>query len=281
MKETFCAENDFKKRSNRDYINKLLTLELTSLLITLTSGVLQSIANGTNEWFVLNVNEYIPTSKGGLWSYCYISSTGYIGQYSCFRYEDLPNFGIFINNRLYEARVILICSCGFSLILNLVEVIGVICLFNAERFDLIEHLMGKKTSSKCSKPDPAMFGLKKNDMNHIRPKGYFAYLTIGTIGMLITFMDLILKITGFVLFDAYISHLLSYNTVFLAYRSYSYWLMLVTILLMVFYWLYKASTIYYVIKVSKFILNGRENFKKVKNFPTSKFIIDCLFLLHD
>lgn len=110
--------------TTRTYINKLLSLYGIGLIFLLLSAAMLAIAVLTTDWFVLNVNEYIPTSKGGLWTYCYIATTGYLDQYTCLRYEELPNFAVFVNQRLYTARILIICSAGFLALILVNELIG-------------------------------------------------------------------------------------------------------------------------------------------------------------
>ncbi len=110
--------------TSRDYLYKLFALHAIGLSVILIASALQAIAMLTNDWYVLNVNEYIPTSKGGLWSYCYMSSTGTLNQYNCMTYETLPNFAVFVNERLYTSRILLLCNSGFLAIVLLIEILG-------------------------------------------------------------------------------------------------------------------------------------------------------------
>ncbi len=110
--------------TSKDYLFKLFYLHAIGLSIILLASALQAIAMLTNDWYVLNVNEYIPTSKGGLWSYCFVSSTGFLDQYTCMTYEELPNFAVFVNERLYTSRILLLCNAGFLVIVLFIETLG-------------------------------------------------------------------------------------------------------------------------------------------------------------
>lgn len=116
--------------STNSYINRLIFLQGFALGILFISGCSKITSMATNEWYVLNVNEYIPTSKGGLWSYCFIATTGYHEQYTCMKYEELPNFAVFINQRLYTSRILLLCSGGFLAFLAVIESAGKRIYFN-------------------------------------------------------------------------------------------------------------------------------------------------------
>ena len=70
-------------------------------------------------------------------------------------------------------------------------------------------------------------------------------------------MEIVLKIAGFILFDAYIKQLLSFNTVFLAYRSYSYWMLIVSIIFDFVFWFFKLLTTRYVTKLNEKIVEVR------------------------
>ena len=120
-KENAHVAYDF---TTNNYLNKLVYLHGFALSILLISSSLKLVSITTNEWYVLNVNEYIPISKGGLWSYCFIATTGYHEQFTCMKYEELPNFAVFINQRLYTSRILLLCSTGFLGLLSLMEIIG-------------------------------------------------------------------------------------------------------------------------------------------------------------
>jgi hypothetical protein len=366
------------------YINRLTSIQVFSFFILFLSVALQALAINTSDWFVLNVNEYIPTSKGGLWNYCYITGTvGFLGQhsqYSCLKYEELPNFAIFVNSRLYDSRILLICSCGFCVILICIELFGLvcICLSSGSRLDSSSgsglHFSSRSLSSnrkrdnldscvathhntnRCKKmiyydkesltrvpmPTPPLTSInckqqqkqkvkqisqkkmsknskgsirtmiyddnnnnkrtmiKLNEQksnrnpnehdndtitnsarfttsivvnannynnNHndhsdknkgvdpsrmvVKPSGYFAFMAIALITLVGSVMDFVLKVSGFALFDSYINNLLSFNTVFLAYRSYSYWCMIVSIGLLLFFWLFKVFSTRYIINVTK------------------------------
>lgn len=276
--------------TTRIYLNRLTGLQVFSTCVIVIASCLQAIAIGTSDWFVLNVNEYIPTSKGGLWNYCYVSSSGLIGHYTCLRYEDLPNFAIFVNSRLYDSRILLICSCGFCLLIMLVEVFGILCLCFAEsKGDLFDTLIAKNSSTFKEKDKKRNVVSPKigDKIAHVqsgddsisssrfttsivvnpnqaesyrtkKPTGYYAYLMIALITLVGSVMDFVLKVCGFALFDSYINRLLSLNTVFLAYRSYGYWMMIVSMVLVVFYWLFKVFSTKYVINLTRKLVETKE-----------------------
>ena len=291
--------------STRLYIKRLTNLQIFSICIIFLAAALQAIAIGTNDWFVLNVNEYIPTSKGGLWNYCYIATNGYIGQFTCLKYEELPNYAIFINSRLYDSRVLLLCSCGFCFLLMVIEIFGILCLCLAEtRGDLIDSFVARRSARfrmEKQRPTELMYPssprVKSKSQNSskivgnndettnsarfttsiivnanpeqaeyyqtIKPTGYFAFLAIALITLVGSVMDFVLKVSGFALFDAYISRLLQFNTVFIAYRSYSYWMMVVSIALIFFFWLFKIFSTRYVINLTKKLIKERETFNEI------------------
>ena len=288
--------------TTRSYVHKLISLQVFSACVLVLSAVLQAVAIATNDWFVRNVNEFIPTSKGGLWNYCYVSnSISYSGQFSCMRYENLPNFFVFVTSRLYDSRILLVCSCGFCALLICVEFFGVFSLIAAEkRGDLFDSIVAKrssrlradKTQDEYIYPSPGktkskarqsskVIGLNQDEAatnsarfttsiivnanpelyptyRTIKPTGYFAYLAIALITMVGSVMDFVLKVSGFALFDAYVNGLLSFNSVFLAYRSYSYWMMIVAMGLLVFFWLFKVFSTRYVVNLTKRLLQARD-----------------------
>ena len=289
------------------YLNRLKYLQIFSTLLIIVTAFLQAAAIATNEWFVLNVNEYIPTSKGGLWHYCYIASNNLRGQFSCLRYEELPNFAIFVNSRLYDSRILLVCSSGFCFILIIIELFGVLSLCLADTrgdlFDLLvsrhssrwetidreSHMRPRPSTSTKTKLNQHSAKLNNNNnlddfgitnsarfttsiivngnsfdsnnewMNQIKPTGYFAYLAIALICLVGSVMDFVLKVSGFALFDSYINRLLSFNHVFLTYRSYSYWMMILSIVLLFFFWLFKVFSTKYVISLTRKLIYTYEN----------------------
>ena len=81
---------DSYPQTSRNFTNRLMSIQVLSLFIMITSGALQAIAIATSDWYILNVNEYIPMAKGGLWLYCYVTSTDVLGRYRCSTYENLP-----------------------------------------------------------------------------------------------------------------------------------------------------------------------------------------------
>jgi hypothetical protein len=322
---------DNKTMTKKLFINRLKYLQLFSTLLICITALLQGAAIATNEWFVLNVNEFIPTSKGGLWYYCYIATSNLKGQFSCSKYEELPNFAIFVNSRLYDSRILLVCSCGFCFILIVIEVFGVLCLCLAEtKGDLVGYLLTrrskkwqtmnsysqnndyhKKMASASTKAklqqhsaklngrpilgdemiDSARFTTSivvnsletNNELDHVvKPSGYYAYLAIALITLVGSVMDFVLKVSGFALFDSYIDRLLSFNHVFLTYRSYSYWMMIISIILLLFFWIFKVFSTRHVINLTKklvynyeknTIVNGNTNNMVIKDFivPSSSF----------
>jgi len=285
----------------RLFIKRLIGLQVFSTSILFLVACLQGIAIGTNDWFVLNVNEYIPTAKGGLWFYCYIAANNYLGQYSCLKYEQLPNYAIFINSRLYDSRILLICSSGFCFIILVIEIFGIVCLIMANRRgDIIDSFVARRSSRWRLEKQPNEFlypptpkmrskatqssklnGIEEltnsarfttsivinanNELTEtyrtIKPTGYFAYLAISLVSLVGSVMDFVLKVSGFALFDAYIARLLLSNTVFLAFRSYSYWMMVASIVLTIIFWLFKVFSTRYVVNLTKkLLLNSNINF---------------------
>jgi hypothetical protein len=296
------------------YLNRLTSLQSLSTVIIFVAAFLQAVAIGTSDWFVLNVNEYIPLSRGGLWFYCYVSgrSGSMTGQFNCAKYENLPNFSVFINSRLYDSRVLLLCSSGFCLLLLIIEVVGIVILCLAEKrgdpFDSFVQARRQRTRHQQQQgavnssgrninytiprvvPLKSMFSNDRvGDMGDIsnsarfttsivinttdmtgpmmskpnesspaavanktaRPAGYFAYLAISLITLVGSVMDFVLKVSGFALFDSYINNLLMFNRVFHSYRSYSYWLMVISLLFTVFFWLFKVFSTRHVISLTK------------------------------
>lgn len=279
-----CASDETKAPINiayfitkRFYIKKILLCHLIAFLVIATSAGLQIAAIFTTEWYVLNVNEYIPTSKGGLWQYCFIGSTGHNSQYTCMRYEELPNFALFINQRLHDSRILLVSSCGFTFFLLAIEILSIIFMLTLnkdnDKFDkfvsnfrlpinrLEEHKNSRKSLIDSGSSDStrftssiiingnssALITTNKIDeqINELyalvskKPDGYMIFIASSLLNSIGGFMDFVLKISGFSMFDSYIKYILSYNTVFLAYRSFSYWFVVVSIILHFIYWIFK------------------------------------------
>jgi hypothetical protein len=263
--------------TKRYYISQLIIMHITAGCIILLSGLLQLVSIFTTEWYVLNVNEFIPTAKGGLWTYCFIGSHGNNEKYTCMRYEELPNFSLFVNQRLHDSRILLVCSCGFTFFLLLIELFSLLYLLSVnkgdDKFDMIlancrrpkhqlqEHKIKRlgldENLSNNSTRFTSSFVLNENhsadktdmideQINELydsilrKPDGYAAFLASSLINSIGGFMDFVLKVAGFSVFDSYIKYLLSYNTVFLTYRSYSYWFLVVSICIHFFYWLFKV-----------------------------------------
>lgn len=84
-----------------------------------------------------------------------------------------------------------------------------------------------------------------------KPTGFSSYMSTTLVNLVASSMAIVLQVSGFVLFDAYIKQLLSFNTVFLAYRSFSYWMVIVSIILVFFYWVFKIFTTRYVLRLNK------------------------------
>lgn len=193
-----------RSMSPRQYSTRLRGMQLTSALLIGIVALLQAVAMATTDWYVLNVNEYIPTAKGGLWSYCYIATGSVLtpGPYTCLAYEELPNYSVFVNSRLYDSRVMLLCSAGFCLLILTIETVGtlILCCF---RKPAVENSCKLGNKNSTNTPESEIL---------IRPPGYFTYLAISLITLVGSVMDFVLKVSGFALFDSYVSNLLSYNT---------------------------------------------------------------------
>lgn len=293
--------------TSKTFLKRLITLQIVSTCIMFLAVVLQGVAIGTSDWFVLNVNEYIPTSKGGLWFYCYVSPNApATGQLTCVKYEDLPNFSVFVNSRLYDSRVLLLCSCGFCVLLVIIEIVGVIVLCMAgSRRDVLDSYVAKKSSRfRMMDKEPLDVNFSRSPRNMqvknypsgdstrqydddddmtnnsarfttsivinadaktketyktIRPTGYFAYLAVSLITLVGSVMDFVLKVSGFALFDSYINNLLSFNISFLSYRSYSYWFMVVSLVLTIIFWLYKVFSTKYVISMTEKLIGTKQS----------------------
>ncbi len=261
--------------TKRYYIKKLIFLHIFGSCIILLSGILQLLSIFTTEWYILNVNEYIPTSKGGLWTYCFIGTSGDNAKYTCMRYEELPNFALFVNQRLHDSRILLVCSCGFTFFLLCIEMCSLLYVLlvnkNDDKFDmLLNHcrlpnnksddskktqkisdsstrfttsslvINGKVLANNATKINEQIDELY--DLILKNPDGYMSFLACSIVNLIGGFMDFILKIAGFTMFDSYIKYLLSYNTVFLTYRSYSYWFFVVSICIHSVYWFYKIAS---------------------------------------
>lgn len=281
------------------YLNKLVKLQIINTLILFSSIVMQAIAIATNDWFVLNVNEYVQTARGGLWYYCYLTTTGAPTQLNCYLYEKLPNFFVFANDRLFDSRTLLLCSCGFLFILILIEISSVCVLRISEtrecnfcekflyqssprKFHLLSESRGEtpmQTSTPKLKAYKKSINMNKRESNDIddefnvdidfnqnqshtrrknrennKPNGYFAFLATSLLTMVGSVMEFILKVAGFSLFDSYINRLLSFNRVFMAYRSWSYWLMCGSMVFMLAYWIFKVIATRYVVSLTKTLI---------------------------
>lgn len=279
--------------TTREYLTRLTIMQSFSTFIIFLASLIQAIAIGMTEWFVLNVNEYIPTSKGGLWEYCYISSVGIIGDYRCSRYEELPNFAVFVNRRLYDSRILLLCSTGFCFLILLIEVFGILCLTLAEsRGDIIDTIVAQNSNLFRYKerpivPESPNLKIKSHQSSKIlgnednnsarfttsiivnaninqsgmyrtvKPTGYFAFLSIALVSVVGSIMEFILKVSGFALFDAYVNQLLSLNTVFISYRSFSYWMVIISMGLIVVFWLFKVVATRYIITLTRNLIEPR------------------------
>lgn len=291
--------SNLKQITTAVFVSRLTGMQIFSALIIFMASILQVVSIVTTDWFVLNVNEYIPTSKGGLWNYCYISSSnfnGLVGQYSCLKYEELPNFAVFVNSRLYDSRILLVCSCGFSALILIIEIFGILALCLAEKkVDMFDSFVANRSNRRLNnQPESRHKGTKVSNeldetnnsarfttsiivnanlnertydnnnayaivsMHSSKPTGYYAYLAIALITLVGSVMDFVLKVSGFALFDSYIQNLLKFNTVFLAYRSFSYWMMITSIGLLIFFWLFKVFSTRYVINLTKQLIKNRE-----------------------
>ncbi|RNA16541.1 hypothetical protein BpHYR1_039164 [Brachionus plicatilis] len=276
-----------------EYLTRLTIMQSFSTFIIFLASLIQAIAVGMSEWFVLNVNEFIPTSKGGLWEYCFISNVGVIGSFRCSRYEELPNFAVFVNRRLYDSRILLLCSTGFCFLILLIEVFGILCLTLAEsRGDIIDTIVAQNSNLFRYKERPIISEspnmkikshqsskiLGNEDTNSarfttsivvnanlnqsgmyrtVKPTGYFAFLSIALVSLIGSIMEFVLKVSGFALFDAYINQLLSLNTVFISYRSFSYWMVIISMGLVVMFWLFKVVSTRYIISLTRNLIEPR------------------------
>lgn len=275
--ETISATNIAYFITKRYYIKKIIWSHLVAFFFIALSGALQITAILTPDWYVLNVNEYIPTSKGGLWNYCFIGSPGHNSKYTCLRYEDLPNFALFINQRLHDSRILLVSSCGFTFFLICIEILSVVFMLTLnkdnDKFDIFvsnyrlptpqleAHRHSRKSLLDSSSSNltrftssiiingrsSALIATNKVDeqINELynliskKPDGYMVFLGSSLLNSIGGFMDFVLKISGFCMFDSYIKYILSYNTVFLAFRSFGYWFVVVSIILHFIYWIFK------------------------------------------
>jgi hypothetical protein len=273
------------------YLNKLIKLQTLSTLILLSSIVLQVTAIATNDWFVLNVNEYVQTAKGGLWYYCTLS--GGVVKIECTLYEKLPNYFVWATDRLYDSRTLLLCSSGFLLIMIIIEISGIICLRMSEKrgCDPCAKLVSSRSGTfqilnnddddpkrQVQTSTPTLKSYKQSSLppNHenrgyesvsirpefnlkrrnkpIKPIGYFAFLAISLLTMVGSVMEFILKVSGFALFDNYITRLLAKNQVFVAYRSWSYWLMAGSILFILIFWIFKVLATRHVVTLTRTVV---------------------------
>jgi hypothetical protein len=289
--------------TTKTYVQRLATMQAFSTCLIILSVGFQVVAVATNDWFVLNLNEYIPTSKGGLFNYCYITSSGnpgfygqYIGQFNCMKYEDLPNYAIFVNSLLYDSRILMLCACGFGGLILFLELFGCFCLCCVEakkdKFDMQlanaaalrngsprYPVDGPNTSNSALTDSAARFTssivINNNGspdreaslLRQVKPVGYFTYLVCAAIGLVGAFMEFALKISGFGLFNTYLYRLLEMNTIFLAYRSYSYWFMVASIVIGAFYWLFKIFSLNHVKKLTRDLIAQRE--RKATNYFNS------------
>jgi hypothetical protein len=280
--DTDQLKNAVSTITTKMYLSRLIKLQTISTLVLLSAIALQTIAISTNDWFVLNVNEYVQTAKGGLWYYCYLSNAGMVGKLDCSLYEKLPNFFVFANDRLFDSRVLLLCSSGFLFIVMLIEISGIICLCMSEKrgcdpfarvlnqrsrkFEILNENMKRPVRQTST---PTLKGYKNSMLDFemdenfnkierskrpIKPIGYFAFLAISLITMVGSVMEFVLKVSGFALFDNYINRLLSFNRVFMAYRSWSYWLMAGSILFILIFWIFKVIATRYVVSLAKTVV---------------------------
>ena len=299
------------------YLNRLIKLQTLSTLILLSSIALQVTAIATNDWFVLNVNEYVQTAKGGLWYYCSLGNGGGGVKIDCTLYEKLPNYFVWATDRLFDSRTLLLCSSGFLLVMIIIEITGIICLCMSEKrgcdpcaklvsrrsrnFQLLDN--DDDTRRPVQTSTPTLKGYRnsiipsyQNNMNDnnrvefnftkrskpIKPIGYFAFLAISLLTMVGSVMEFILKVSGFALFDNYITRLLTKNQVFVAYRSWSYWLMAGSVLFILIFWIFKVLATRYVVSLTKTVvlqdaafsaLAGIENIIENKNEKNRQQII--------
>jgi hypothetical protein len=269
------------------YLSKLAKLQFVSILILLMSIILQAVAVATNDWFILNINEYVQTAKGGLWLYCYMTTSKQAGTLDCFKYEELPNYYVFANDRLFDSRVLLLCSSGFLLLLLCIDIFGFVSLSICGKrgCDVCDALIRQRSakvklngrnmsaSTQVLKGNDysidilsnRSFRTEINEMNQsqsnakkvsLKPVGYFTFTAITIATIVGCIMEFILKLAGFLLFDAYINQLLSFNKVFQAYRSWSYWAMIGAIVFMVVYFIFKLVTSRYASALTKQLVNA-------------------------
>ncbi len=118
--------------------------------------------------------------------------------------------------------------------------------------------------SNCNPGFNAELNQLRNDLLKAKPTGYASYMSTTLVNLVAASMELVLQVAGFVLFDAYIKQLLSFNTVFLAYRSYSYWMMIVSMAFVFFYWIFKIFTTRYVMSLNKRLIS----LKDTNTFPS-------------
>jgi hypothetical protein len=269
--EAYQVRKANRTLTTKIYLNKLVKLQTISTLVLFSSIILQVIAVSTSDWFVLNVNEYVQSAKGGLWYYCYIASAGTLGKLNCYTYENLPNYFVFANDRLFDSRVLFLCSSGFLLIILITEIVGIISLKRIEKkeIDLFDEFVAHRTRKfrfddknreddfKYYTPNGTLRQASRGQLNVVqskrttKPIGYYAFLTFLVLSSIGSGLELVLKICAFTLFDAYINKLLSFNRVFMAYRSWSFWLMAGAIVFVVLYWVFKLLCLRHVLGLTK------------------------------
>ena len=272
------------------YLDKLIKLQTLSTLILLSSIALQTVAIATNDWFVFN--EHVQTAKGGLWYYCTLS--GGVVKIECTLYEKLPNYFVWATDRLYDSRTLLLCSSGFLLIMIMIEISGIICLRLSEKrgcnpcaklfssrsgnFQILNNDEDTKRTVLTSTPTlksyrqsslPPNQDQENNGYESVnnRPEfnfnkrnkpikllGYFAFLAISLLTMVGSVMEFMLKVSGFALFDNYITRLLTKNQVFVAYRSWSYWLMAGSIIFILIFWIFKVLATRHVVSLTRTVV---------------------------
>lgn len=248
-----------KPLTKKRYLKKIIKIQSINFLILLLISAIQVFALWTNDWFVLNVNEYVQTAKGGLWKYCYLTSSNVVGSLDCFAYEDLPNFFVFAKDRLYDSRVFLLCSSGFLGLLLVIELLAIFFLScsnfkccgscdaflaqRARKIRFISNFVAGDSSSpqlslKMYKPNAtSSFVITDQPSKNVydtgqledssqklhKPTGYFMFLAFSLVTTIGSVLEFVLKTAGFAFFDGYINEILSFNQVFMAFRSYSYW----------------------------------------------------------
>lgn len=282
--------------SNLDmsYSKRLLLIHAILGTILFISCLFHLISICTNDWYYLNTNlnnNQINYAKGGLWNYCsstfsslsslsYVYNNGILPQSSqsqtCMSYEQyqtqMGSSQFSGDTRLASSRILIVFTFVLNvLILILFEIAASVAIFLLSRVTSNTTLTTKKYSRNFLWPYSCCC------LNKKYPKVSYVYLNLCLLGLLFSFVSIVLLLTGFGLFESFIEFIgrstngsNNNSSSFWLSRGFSYWLIVTAIALLLTYFFVKLWCLFHVIKLTTNLISINKTFIRQQPLRSSE-----------